>query len=82
MRPKVEVGRFVADEAGDLVLVNRSGFALARAPPGALIPTLDSLPGGLSTSIQITPVFLSHKGGCKKLLPHGGSFRQYFYPKV
>jgi hypothetical protein len=55
----VEVGRFEEDAAGNLHLVNMSGFPLASAPPGSLIPTLTALPPGLSTSIQITPVFLT-----------------------
>jgi hypothetical protein len=58
-RPKVEVGRFEEDAAGNLHLVNMSGFPLASAPPGSLIPTLTALPPGLSASIQITPVFLT-----------------------
>jgi hypothetical protein len=55
----VEVGRFEEDATGNLHLVNMSGFPLASAPPGSLIPTLTALPAGLSTSIQITPVFLT-----------------------
>jgi hypothetical protein len=55
----VEVGRFEEDAAGNLHLVNMSGFPLASAPPGSLIPTLTALPAGLSASIQITPVFLT-----------------------
>ena len=61
--PRVEVGRFQSDEAGNLLLVNGSGFAMARAAAGSLIPTLAYLPEGLaSSSIQITPVFITSKG--------------------
>jgi hypothetical protein len=58
----VEIGTFTSDDLGNVMLVNRSGHTMARAPAGSIIPTLESLPQGLSSSLQITPIFITPKG--------------------